>query len=250
MNLRPPAPKAGAIPGYATLRININGMKIVNRTHLNDEIYQKFYTYHYHFDKESTKIRNGDAWPAVCHAHDLFEITNFKDLQSQYNWILSNKKRNPQSVVEIGAGNGEVSYLFWKLGSQIVSIDCNPSAALFFANTETRFFGPSDDRHTLCLGKSTAFLDLIPEDLDTLILVETIEHILAEEWQEFFSHVKPLLEKNQGRLIITNTIWPLGGDQDPADEHISRIDDDFFNRLINQGGIVLYRNLGNLCIQY
>jgi cyclopropane fatty-acyl-phospholipid synthase-like methyltransferase len=225
-------------------------MKIVNRTHLNDEIYQQFYTYHYHFDKQSTKIRNGDAWPAVCFAHDIFTVSYFDQLQEQLHWIEHNRQRRPQSVMEVGSGNGEVSYFFWKLGYPVVSVDCNPSAALFFSNTATRFFGPSDDRHTLCLGKTTAFLDHIPQDLDTLILVETIEHILADEWAEFFKSVQPVLARNQGRFIVTNTIWPLGGDQDPADEHIARIDDNFFDNLIAQGGRVLYRSFGNLCIQY
>jgi len=154
-------------------------------------------------------------------------------------------------VLDIGCGSGEVSYGFWKMGCEVHSIDCNPATPEFFEHTSSNFFGESDDKHTLYIGPAGQFLDCIPENLDTVLLVESIEHIISDEWSRIFSAIKPVLQRNHGRLIIANTIWPLGGPMDPANEHISRIDDDFFNRLIQHDHpLVLYRNLGNLCLQY
>lgn len=233
-------------------------MKILNRTHLNDERYQKFYDYHYPLNRNPIKIRDGDAWPATCFAFDIFDnINNVTPRRAgeevtvidQVDFLKAHKQRQPNTVVEIGCGSGEVSYTLWHMGCEVHSIDCNPSLLSFFKTTAPRFFNESDDRHTVYLGPAEGFLDCIPTTTDTVLLIESIEHIVPEEWTKIFATIQPILKQNHGRLIIANTIWPLGGPTDPAQEHIARIDDDFYDQLL-QDGQALYREQGNICIQY
>ena len=240
-------------------------MKVINRTHLNDFIYHQYYSFDY-LDRNlnagrTTRIREGDAWPAVCMAFDAYHevdpLEPFKDqitFKNQVEYLQANKKRDPKVVLEVGSGCGEVSCCFYHMDCVIHSVDCNPSSYLFHHGNFGRFgfnegCDSADDYH-LYLGKIGSFMDCIPEDLDTVVMVESIEHIIPEEWIEFFNTVKPILERNHGRLILANTLWPLGGPTDMARDHVARIDEQFYDALIAQGGTVLHRNKANLCIQY
>lgn len=240
-------------------------MNVINRTHLNGWMFHK----HYNFDYlernlnagRTTKIRAGDAWPAICMAFDAFTendpLTEYWDqitFKNQIEYLQANKKRTPKTILEVGSGCGEVSCGFYHMNCTVHSVDCNVSSYLFHQGMFGLygFYESADhaDRYNLYLGQMGSFLDCIPQDLDTLVLVESIEHMDPEEWEKFFAVVSPILRHNHGRLIITNTIWPLGGKNDPAPDHVMRVDDDFYDRLVEQGGTVLYRKRANLCIQY
>jgi hypothetical protein len=239
-------------------------MNIINRTHLNDWIYHINYDFDYlerNLNAGNTKfVRDGDAWVALKLAFGILNldqdpndpIKNDPTFYNQVTYLQHNKQRDPKVIMEVGSGCGEVSISFFHMNCQVHTVDLNVSSCLFHQGNFGRFgFNRSpNENYNLYLGKVGAFLDCIPDDLDTLVMVESIEHIFPNEWEEFWSAVKPILEKNHGRLIITNTLWPLGGMTDPAREHVMRVDDPFYDNLIAQGGQVLHRNKANLCIQY
>ena len=233
-------------------------MNIINRTHLNDFIYHMYYSYDYldrNLNAGRTKhVRDGDAWPALQMAFDAYGTLENPTFKNQVEFLQANKKRTPKVVLEVGSGCGEVSCCFYHMDCEIHSVDCNVSAALFHRGNFGHFgmYKSSDeaDKYNLYLGQIGSFIDCIPEDLDTVVLVESIEHILDDEWNTFFKTIKPILERNHGRLILANTLWPLGGPMDPARDHVKRVDDDYYDYLVSLGGQVLHRDRANLCIQY
>ena len=59
------------------------------------------------------------------------------------------------------------------------------------------------------------------------------------------------MQQNHTQLNITNLqeFWPLGGRGDCA-EHISLIDENFYDRLVEQSQAVLYRDRSHISLQY
>lgn len=225
-------------------------MVILNRS--NDTLleYKNFYKEDYPYCG-SPCLRPGDSFPAVCYAYGLFNIPDVDyTLDEQFNIIKTNAARIPQSVLEIGSGRGEVSQFFSCMGSKVFSIDCNPYAEQLHKHTEESMYGQINDTYTLGVGSLLQFVNDLPNDIDTIVLVESIEHIFPNEWKIVWPVLKSILLNNHARLIITNVIHPVGTKHDPTPEHVMTIDDDFFNWLEDQSQHTLYRNYGNICLDF
>lgn len=199
-------------------------------------------------------LRCADEWPAVCYAHDIFDKSSDADsLHQQIQYLTTHRVRKPHHVLEIGSGRGEISCTLSHIGYRVTTVDVNNNSERFHRIFAQKHFGcETDDSHTLMIGDldlATRHLDLAT--VDTIILVESIEHIMADEWWRFFDFMLPCMKRNNTQLIATNLpdYWPLGL---PGDcfEHVSLIDDVFYDRLADECNTVLYRKTSHIALRY
>ena len=218
------------------------------------DFYKSMYDYANMFtnNPSPTQFRYDDEWPAVCYAHGIFNIEKIDGLSNQIAHLHANKSRNFNSVLEIGPGRGLISVVLSNMLYSVQSIDCNTASAHFMKATARKLYNKiTNDTHILYNGDLDSAISLVNFDiLDTVILVESIEHIYADEWNRFYNRLLPALRKNKGNLIITNekNYWPLGEPGD-AEQHISLIDDTFYDNLVKDG-TALYREKSHICLQY
>jgi SAM-dependent methyltransferase len=226
-------------------------MLILDRSDEVHPQYLSFYDQHYPYDYTSS-LRSGDAFPAVCYAHGIFDLDDREyPLREQFLMVESQKSISPESILEIGSGRGEVSIFMNQMGCDVFSVDCNPGVIALQSHTAQCVFDCDlDDRYVLGIGSILQFLDDLPRNLDTVIMVESLEHIFPYEWQIVWQRIKPLLQKNHGRLIITNVLFPVGSESDHTPEHVMHVDDVFFDALAVQSNKVCVRKKGNICLQF
>ncbi len=222
------------------------------------DFYHKIYNRNYWCQEDIPKIlRWEDQWPAMCYAHGIFDVPDLRSsvttVLEQQHWLQQHRIRNPGHVLEIGSGQGEVSCTLSNMGYDVTTIDVNDNSERFHRLFAQKHFGhETADTHRFVIGDLAVArhrLDL--GDIDTIVMVESIEHIFAHEWWQFFDHVLPIMQHNHAHLIITNLLnyWPLGLPGD-CDEHISLIDDTFYDRLCEPGQQVLHRNRSHIVIAY
>ena len=219
-------------------------------------LYNKSY---WHPEDIPGTLRWEDEWPAVCYAHGIYNVIPpseshfFNDIHEQVHFLQANKKRIPKSILEIGSGRGEISCTMSHMGYPVTTVDVNDSIERFHRVYAQQWFGSeTDDTHTLMISDLVAaqqHLDL--STVDTIIMVESIEHIFADEWWKFYDFILPIMQQNHTQLNITNLkeFWPLGGRGDRA-EHISLIDENFYDQLVEQSQAVLYRDRSHISLQY
>lgn len=225
-------------------------MNVINRSNNTLNKYKEFYKEDYPYFGNSW-LRPGDAFPAVCYAYGLFDIRDVDyPLDEQIDIIKNNSVRTPRSVLEIGSGRGDVSQFFSNMGSKVFSIDCNPFAEELQKHTKETMYNNVVNDYTLGIGALEQFLDDLPTDIDTIVMIESIEHIFPNEWAVAWARLKDILSANHGRLIITNVIHPVGTRHDPTPEHVMEVDDQFFNQLENQCKGVVFRRRGNICLDF
>jgi cyclopropane fatty-acyl-phospholipid synthase-like methyltransferase len=206
------------------------------------------------------ELRWEDEWPAVCYAHGIYNVILpteheqfFNEVHEQIEFLQTNMKRTPKSILEIGSGRGEVSCTMSHMGYPVTTVDVNDNSERFHRIYSKRWFGSeTNDTHTLLIGDLRAAQQhLNLSNIDTIIMVESIEHIFADEWWEFFNFMLPTMKQNHTQLNITNLkgYWPLGTRHD-CDEHVSLIDEKFYDQLAEQSQTVLYRDRSHISLQY
>lgn len=180
--------------------------------------------------------------------HGLY-TSNYKGSVStgdQVDFVLTNKTRTPKRVLDIGGGRGEIAHFFSNLGSPCVSIEPGLHAQTLYQYTNDLFF---DGQSTLVsllttdIGKSLDVLDL--QEFDTIVFCESIEHIPETDFWNLWSQIK---QRFQGLVVITNWLHlhPI-----PVDlpEHIFRIDDAVYDRLVSDSHRCVYRNQSHLVLE-
>ena len=222
-----------------------------------NSFYHKLYNINYWCQEEiPDQLRLDDEWPAVCYAHGIFiDVATNTDcgISAQIRYLQTHRARVPTHVLEIGSGRGEISCTLSQMGYRVSTLDVNDNSVRFHKVFAEQNFGKlTDDSHILMIGDldlARTYLDL--STVDTIIMVESIEHILAPEWWRFFSHVLPIMQQNHTRLIITNLpgYWPLGLPGD-CDQHVSLIDDGFYDSLVQHATAVLYRDRSHIALEY
>jgi 2-polyprenyl-3-methyl-5-hydroxy-6-metoxy-1,4-benzoquinol methylase len=233
-------------------------MKIVNNLKNINPIYSQFYDYNRiqrDFKNWPEGLRLGDMWPAVCYLHGIYDVPSIKNLDQQLSWIKANRKKRPTSILEIGGGDGLLSVFLSNIDPEckIQTVECNHSAEHWFRAVSRQYFGtPCGDNIQLYLGDlDTSYESLDLATLDAVIMVESIEHIESAEWHRFFKKLAPVLKSNQGSLTITNIVnyWPLGGPGDGL-EHISLIDDQFYDYLSSVASRCVTRKKSHICLEF
>ena len=237
--------------------------------------YSEIYKYNY-FKKcdgmiswDSQKLKFGDAFAAICYAHGIYweqiqksfpqigalgkvETTPYT-IQDQINFIQSNKTRTPKKILEIGGGRGEVTIFLANLGYDVVGIEPGKGAEIWFKQTSKLFFSKKL-QYTLLNGCLTEYINHpFMEDFDTVLFVESLEHILEEDFNKFYPKILKTLKKNKGTFVVTNWMdyhpLPVGW-MAPPDQHCRLINDDLYDEMKQQFDVCNYRNGSHLCLSF
>lgn len=228
-------------------------MQIKNFLSSANTAYSKFYTPDYFKTADYRgMLRYQDQWPAVCYAHGIFNPPELANVHYQIQYLTQARKRVPTGILDIGAGRGEVGCALAQM-YPVTGIDVNPSAGQFHINQATKMFGSeTGSNHVLFLGdliNTVEHIDL--SNFDTVIMTESIEHIYTDEWQKFLDIALPYFRSNNTHLVITNfkNMWPLGYQYDGVADHVSVIDDTFYDNLATLGQ-TLFRDKSHICIKF
>lgn len=217
-----------------------------------NKFYQDIYNFKYMKGPDTLGLKTSDSWPAFCYMHGINDVPTIFNIQEQIDYITKNRKNFPHQVIEIGSGRGELSAALASLDYLVDTIECNPSARHFHRATYRRFFDRyPGNNYRLFQADLSGYLDHVPQRIDDLLLVESIEHIDPSEWKKFYDSILPIMKISHTRLTITNQkhYWPLGFKGD-APEHIALIDDDFYDALASDARSVLYRDRSHICLEF
>ena len=253
--------------------INKTVIQMKNKWHAED-IYNQDKYFHNSDGAENWRngqLKYGDALCAICYALgiDSFEevqkIYNFQDYgqymqgqhaKEQIDEVIKYQTRAPKHILEIGAGRGEVSHALSSfLGVKTTSIEPNKNFIKLLEKTSEFFQLPYDSSNLKIINKDiiSAVSAVDWETIDTIIFVESLEHILEEDFDLVYPFILNSLQKNNGRLIITNWIHyhPLNVGQGASkEEHCRLIDDELYDNFSKDAKKVIYRNNSHLVLEF
>lgn len=219
-----------------------------------------------------------DSFPALCYAHGITDVflenkeiseTVSKEfpnvphmsfysakicnsgytVHDQIDFLLKHKTREPKKIIEIGGGNGSVSCTLSHMGYDVQCVETMIGADNFFMETNNHFFNKNIANYRLInkpLHKSLDDLDW--SGVDTVIMVESIEHILKEDFDQFYQTV---LEKLNGYFIVNNiiTMHPINvGSGHIPEEHCRKIDDELYTQMEKDFSGTILRNGSHLVL--
>jgi hypothetical protein len=228
------------------------------------ELYCKYVMDHSdgHVSYSNKLLKWGDAFAAVCFAYGItWEqiLTTFPILkknhrhegiigkdysaQSQIDFIKKYHTRVPKSILEIGGGRLEVVAFLSELArqlkvpQQIVVIEPGKDAPQFLKDTPKHYF-PESYKYLTNIVLYNAPIHELNIDFsmyDTILMVESLEHILEEEWDPKFEQLKTQFK---GEFIIVNWIsyHPIAvGQYAPPQIHCRLVDDNLYDYYVQQG---------------
>lgn len=222
-------------------------------------------------------LKFGDSVPAISYALGISweEITShfteiYPKVEYSFNedhpytiehieqFLTLNKKRNP-TILEIGGGRGELSCMMTNIGIPHTSVEACLDADEIYRITGNHFYG-DDFKHQSPIAKPFEILlesgEIDLKNYDTLMFVESIEHIPTENINYIFSKI---VSDFTGRLIITNDIYyhPIIGSLDDPDnhaanieEHVATIDDDLYDSWCKLAKRTIHRNGSHLVLEF
>ena len=163
-------------------------------------------------------------------------------------WIK--QPRWPRLVLNVGCGRGELDAAFYRLGVPCVGIDPSPAVRKIYENT-VREWGKADYSAFIGAGFAHAAQFFRPMMIDTAIFCESLEHIPRAEFEEGWRTLMPLLNRNNGLLIITNWLnyHPILPD-DTGYDHVTLVDDAYYDWLAGQARQTVFRRGSHLVLQF
>lgn len=191
-------------------------------------------------EAEKTLVGDDDGFDIVCQLAQVFSV----------------KSREPKGFLEIGAGRGEVSVALAHLDYPVQAVEPSPGAADWFVNTAKHMFPDTVGllMPNLLNVPAHEALDAIDwSKVDTVLMVESLEHILAEDFEPVYERVRDHLRSVGGRFIITNWVdyHPINvGDYAPAEIHCRLVDDALYDSWSKDAKAVVYRNGSHLVLDY
>lgn len=214
----------------------------------------------YREDLEAKILRPATAYPAVAYALGIIDIQK-SDLDiktiNTYDTVIENqiallqehKTRDPKKVLEIGGGSGHISCTFAAMGIDVQSIEPLGNADKFFSLTNHLWFGDPNHNVDLINEPLHECLNLIDwKGIDTIVLVDTIEHVLEKHFIPFWNKVQT---EFTGRFIITNVHHPItagSGHTGVLMEHCRQIDDELYDTM-SEGWHTIFRKGAHLVIE-
>lgn len=214
------------------------------------------------------KMRYGDSLAAIAYVLGVPSFESFRALYGfsglgkahnedlltavdQLAILKQVKTRDPKMVLDVGGGRGEASCALRYLGYDVQMIEPHPAACIWVKATWDQYFP-----HI----KEDVILDLIQEPipeclpgidldkLDTVMFVESLEHIPEENFNKFWPVVKAALMNNKGMLVCANWLdyHPLIVENR---EHCRHVDDTLYSEMA-EGGNVLFMSGSHLVVQY
>lgn len=193
-------------------------------------------------------LRFRDIMPTLCYIHDItwndlcLEFPNcYQNLQpgfdedknitwqEQLAFICAKRKRIPKKVIDIGGGRGEFANACKFLGIEVVSIEPHQDAHLWYKETGKHFFGadfdhavPQNNFVSCCLSG-----DIWDPTVDTVVLIESLEHLDETEWFKIW----PVISSLSVKLVITNYVFWHPIAYRPEIGHVKVVDDDLYDQL-------------------
>ena len=142
------------------------------------------------------QIKFGDALAAIAYAHDIpydcisEHFPQFKKeravlktvhVSDQIEFINKYATRKPKKILEIGAGRGEVTLTLAAMGYSVTAIEPGVDYAQLFEHSKSQLF-PNQDLSYTVLNTPIHTADIDYSEYDTILMVESLEHILAEHF--------------------------------------------------------------------
>jgi hypothetical protein len=238
---------------------------------------QQLYDYNYFIKADgivswkSKSLKFGDAMAALCYAHGITwdelvqgfkpafdhdangrgESVDVSMVHEQMSFLTNNAKRKPQRVLEIGGGRGEVANVLKYMGMDVVSVELGSEAKKWYPATAFHYFGDSFTPVVpVNLPIQEAIKDLDLSTFDTILMIESLEHIPAGAFEPVWQEIK---SKFNGRFIAVN--WPdyhpiwVGRDAGP-DEHCRLVDDALYDAWSAEAKSVYARKGSHLALDF
>jgi len=241
----------------------------------NFENYTGIYDHDYYLTCDGIESWNnkclkfGDAFAAVCYAHGItwrdmrnafpFVSDQFATMENhpytiedQKKFVLENSKIIPKNILDIGGGRGEVPVFLGEMGYNVISVDPQNSMDYWYRETSKRFFG-LDHTPVKKINKpiEEAVENISFEELDTILLVETLEHIPEKLFDPVYEKIK---NQFKGRFIVSNwvhyqPIFFKRFQEEWEHPHCRHVDDGLYDRWSSDASVV-FRYGSHLVLEY
>lgn len=212
---------------------------------------------------DNSCLKFGDAFSAICYAHDIsyqqiceqfpYVASNNRyegsayTLQQQLDFVTENKKRTPKKILEIGAGRLEVTMFLSSLGYDVTAIEPTLDIKEVAKYTKHKLFDDVDLQYTL-INKPFDQVQLDYSEFDTILMVESLEHILAEHFDPQWEKISQTFK---GYFVVTNWLQyhPIAvGQYAGPSIHCRLVDDELYDRFC-EGNQTLHRDRSHLSIK-
>lgn len=211
-------------------------------------------------------LRFCDSYPALAYAHGISflrlskvypevyiqadmpeSLIHTHSIETQIEFIEQNATRRPKKILEIGAGRGELSCTISAMGIDVIPIEIASDADSWFKLTGELYFGKDFVPPKIV----TNVLDVNLAEVDTIIMVEVLEHIKEEDFSLIWDKV---IKEFNGIFIVTNFLSmhpiPIGGDWPEAEkEHCRLIDDKVYDKMCKSAKTVIFRKTSHLVLE-
>jgi SAM-dependent methyltransferase len=220
---------------------------------------------------KNKSLKFGDAMAGLCYAYDITwdelvekfktvfdynangrgESVGHNFVNEQMEFLQSQGRRTPKRVLEIGGGRGEVANVLKHMGVDVVSVELGAEAKRWYQSTGQHFFG-NDFVAPVPVNKpiQMALKDLDLSSFDTILMVESLEHIPADQFEPVWQAIKTQFN---GRFIAVN--WPdyhpiwIGRDASPQ-EHCRLVDDALYDAWSAEAKSVHTRKGSHLALNF
>ncbi len=218
-----------------------------------------------HIQLSNGHLRFGDALSAIGYAHGIdYDVLtkrfpevgknnryagNDYTFQDQLEFIQQNTMREPKKILEIGGGRGEVATMLDRLGRDVTSIEPGKACRDLYEESRKILTPDWEVRYNL-INESIHKLDLDYSEYDTIMMVESLEHILERDFEPQW---QKMLANFSGRFVAVNWIefHPIAvGQYAPAHVHCRRTDDKLYNRMVAEAGTQWTRRGSHIVIDF
>lgn len=205
-------------------------------------------------------IKYGDALAAICYVHGISYAQMCKQwphviknerwsggtVAEQLDFVKQNATRTPKRVLEIGSGRGEVTAFLCELGYSVTSVEPSADAKELHTTTHEHVYNKQFDYELI--NNSIHNVDIDYSEYDTIILVESLEHILAEHWDPQWEKITQTFT---GCVAFTNWLQyhPIAVGQYAKPEHHCRLVDDALYDSYADAGTTVHRDRSHLCVE-
>ena len=220
---------------------------------------------------KSKSLKFGDALAALSYAHGISwnelveqfqevfdhdvngraESANQSLVHAQMDFLKDKSRRTPKRVLEIGGGRGEVANALKHMDIDVVSVELGPEANKWYQATGYHYFGKEFVPATpINKPIQEALADLDLSSFDTILMVESLEHIPKEAFEPVWQAIK---SQFRGRFIVVN--WPdyhpiwVGRDASP-EEHCRVVDDALYDTWSAEAKSVYTRKGSHLALDF
>ena len=219
-----------------------------------------------HQNVNAGHIKFGDALAAIAYAHGITyeQITErfpeikgnerySKDKYSvhdQIDFIKQNATRTPKKILEIGAGRGEVTLFLDAMGYSVTAVEPSPDFLNLLEDTKEKLFKSTTANHNRykVINSVLHEADIDYSQYDTILMVESLEHILAEHFDPQWERIKTTFA---GYFIVVN--WkqyhPIKVGQYANPQVHCRLVDEKLYDYFCEDKLVHVRDRSHLCVE-